>query len=340
MSKQEMVDAYLQGNISRRTFVRRLAAAGLTLSAAIGYAELLRPGRAHAGTPGHKSIHRQEYYGGDFYGDYYGCPDYYGRPRGASSPTVTTEDPVEVTQSTVRARALVDANNARTSAWFEIRPTGWATWSEIQSVDIACDQGRALSIVIGGLQPSTSYDIRGAAKNFHREPGYGEIKVFMTAAASSLGAGDGGSGGAPASGATFSPFVAGGTPAPVVPPKSRNPGIRLGRPSSLSTAHRTGIISIPVVVDQDATLRVYAKKGVRKSRKLPFVAASTSLVNIAAPVKTKVKAGTPQNVKLRLDRTGRRLLKGNNPVRVLFEVHAVNGDGLKGLLRSTLHVKD
>jgi hypothetical protein len=39
----QIVSAYLQGKISRRTFVRRLTAAGVGLSAAIAYSQLLTP---------------------------------------------------------------------------------------------------------------------------------------------------------------------------------------------------------------------------------------------------------------------------------------------------------
>jgi hypothetical protein len=48
MSKQELVDAYVEGRISRKVFIRRLVAAGVTLTAAGTYAAALRPGRASA----------------------------------------------------------------------------------------------------------------------------------------------------------------------------------------------------------------------------------------------------------------------------------------------------
>lgn len=50
MSRDELVDAYLQGRISRRTLVRRLVAAGVTTGAAVSYAHLLAPERAGAAT--------------------------------------------------------------------------------------------------------------------------------------------------------------------------------------------------------------------------------------------------------------------------------------------------
>jgi hypothetical protein len=50
VSRQDIVDSYLQGEISRRSFVRRLVAAGVALSAATAYAELLSPRWAQAAT--------------------------------------------------------------------------------------------------------------------------------------------------------------------------------------------------------------------------------------------------------------------------------------------------
>jgi hypothetical protein len=51
VSREELVGAYLAGGISRRTFIRRLAAGGVSLGAAVSYAHLLAPGRASAQSP-------------------------------------------------------------------------------------------------------------------------------------------------------------------------------------------------------------------------------------------------------------------------------------------------
>lgn len=48
MSRQELVSAFLDGQISRRTLVRRLIAGGVSAGAAISYAQLLAPERAAA----------------------------------------------------------------------------------------------------------------------------------------------------------------------------------------------------------------------------------------------------------------------------------------------------
>jgi hypothetical protein len=48
MSRNEIVTAYLEGGMSRRMFVRRLVAAGVSVGAAVSYAHLLEPQLAHA----------------------------------------------------------------------------------------------------------------------------------------------------------------------------------------------------------------------------------------------------------------------------------------------------
>lgn len=48
MSQGELVGAYLDGRISRRTLIRRLVAAGVSVGAAVSYAQVLKPERAFA----------------------------------------------------------------------------------------------------------------------------------------------------------------------------------------------------------------------------------------------------------------------------------------------------
>ena len=60
MSSSEIVESFLRGEISRRTLVRRLAGAGVSLSAAVAYSELLRPEWAFAAeqcTPEHYELY-------------------------------------------------------------------------------------------------------------------------------------------------------------------------------------------------------------------------------------------------------------------------------------------
>jgi hypothetical protein len=48
MSREQLIDLYLRGQIGRRTFIRRLVGAGISLTAAATYAELLVPQPAFA----------------------------------------------------------------------------------------------------------------------------------------------------------------------------------------------------------------------------------------------------------------------------------------------------
>ncbi len=43
MSQEEIVDAYVHGQMSRRLFIHRLVGSGVALGAAVSYAHLLTP---------------------------------------------------------------------------------------------------------------------------------------------------------------------------------------------------------------------------------------------------------------------------------------------------------
>jgi hypothetical protein len=89
MARDELVASYLNGHISRRTFVRRLVAAGVSLTAALTYAQM-RPDLARAQTgPGGGYYGHYGHYG--HYGDngHYGHDCHYGEPtlhRGQFGP--------------------------------------------------------------------------------------------------------------------------------------------------------------------------------------------------------------------------------------------------------------
>ena len=55
MSRDQVVEAYLRGDLSRRLFVRRLVAVGVSLTAALAYAEMA-PAPASAAKPGATGI--------------------------------------------------------------------------------------------------------------------------------------------------------------------------------------------------------------------------------------------------------------------------------------------
>jgi hypothetical protein len=48
VSEEQLVNAYVRGEISRRIFIRRLMAGGIGLGAALAYARLLTPESARA----------------------------------------------------------------------------------------------------------------------------------------------------------------------------------------------------------------------------------------------------------------------------------------------------
>lgn len=70
MSKQELVEAYVEGRITRRVFVRRLVAAGVSLGAAVTYAAALAPRAQAQVVPGDLYDHYGDIYR-SFYGNYY-----------------------------------------------------------------------------------------------------------------------------------------------------------------------------------------------------------------------------------------------------------------------------
>ena len=59
MGRDELVDAYLAGQVDRRAFVRRLVALGVSAAAAVTYADVLRPVSAQA-----KKIAGHDFYTG------------------------------------------------------------------------------------------------------------------------------------------------------------------------------------------------------------------------------------------------------------------------------------
>lgn len=79
MSSSEVVESFLRGEISRRTLIRRLAATGVSLSAAVAYSELLRPEWAFAS---HECS--AEFY--DLYGYYGDCGNHYETPPPKQDP--------------------------------------------------------------------------------------------------------------------------------------------------------------------------------------------------------------------------------------------------------------
>ncbi len=333
MSKHEIVEGYLNGAISRRTFVRRLTAAGLSLSAALSYAELLRANSAHAASRGN------DFYGGDYYdgdGDYYGPGDYYEEPDGP--PGVQTENPTNIEQTSAIAQALIDPNGGATDFRFEYRPVGslGSLKTEVGGI-LGGDEYTPASALLSGLQPGTRYEYRAVARNSAGRTKGNAIR-FTTATAGQSGSGGTGQG---SSGGPVAAMAASASTLSTLPPLATAgagsgpgaPRIRLGKLSSLHTLQSGHVLSVPVTVDQDATVVVSAIKGIRHAKKS---AAKPGLVRIASLGRGTVKAGTQRRFKVRLNRYGRRVLKDRKSVSVLIEVHAINRAGLEGILRTTV----
>ena len=137
MSQEELVQAYVQGGISRRTFIRRLVATGVTLSAAIAYTHALRPAPARADD----------------------TPDHY------ESPTVITLPASDLTGDSARLNAEVDSNGLPTTVYFEFgSTTAYGVRTPDQSIPGAADP-QVLSATIVGLDPGRTYHFRAVGSN-------------------------------------------------------------------------------------------------------------------------------------------------------------------------------
>ena len=241
MSRQELVEGYARGDITRRTFVRRLVALGVSVSAALSYAELVRPATAEA-RPGEEPFYENGVY------------------EDTLPPDVQTHAPSEVTHDRAVAHALVDPNLQATDVRFEFGPAG-APLAGTGPVRVEGDGDRPVSILLEGLQPSTAYVVRALATN-PRGTATGELVPFQTGAAPAS---------APA------PVVA---TAAAVPVDSAKPKVTLKALSrSLATVLRTGAVRIRVGADEDASLDLLLTLVVPASR--PRAAAKRRTVKVA-----------------------------------------------------------
>ena len=137
MPDEQLVHAYLRGDVSRRTFIRRLVAAGLSLSAAIAYTHALRPALAAAN---------------------HGGQDIY------PPPGTVTQDPQLGADHAV-LMGLVDPNFHVTTYHFD-----WGTSSAYgrstpgQQLP-ATDSPVGVSATLVGLDPGREYHYRVVASN-------------------------------------------------------------------------------------------------------------------------------------------------------------------------------
>lgn len=140
MSREDVVSAYLNGGMSRRTFIRRLSTLGVSAGAAITYAYALKPDAAAAAGV---------------------CPAYDSQVL----PVVTTGAASAVSPTGATLEGAVDANLYSTVCWFEFGPTAsYGDTSKVVEGGTAADPG-PISVAITGLAPATTYHYRAVAQN-------------------------------------------------------------------------------------------------------------------------------------------------------------------------------
>ncbi len=142
MSRDQLIDGYLAGEISRRTFVRRLVSLGVSLGAALAYVDLLRPDSAKAAPVVVAKVYEDQL------------------PPGA----VTTA-PSDVAGTLVVLHGAVDPNLRTTAVRFE-----WGTDAAAlaQTLPAPAQEGngdRDVAALLMGLTPATTYAYRVVATN-------------------------------------------------------------------------------------------------------------------------------------------------------------------------------
>lgn len=136
MSEQQLVEAYVEGRIGRRTFIRRLVATGVSMSAAVAYTHLLNPSPAAA-------EHVDDHY---------------------ESPAVVTTDAVDLAGESAILTAQVDPNRLPTSVWFEYGETT-AYGSRTPNEVISGNGFKPVGASVTGLDPGRAYHFRAVAAN-------------------------------------------------------------------------------------------------------------------------------------------------------------------------------
>lgn len=136
MSQEQLVEAYLEGRIGRRTFIRRLVAAGVSLSAAVAYTHLLQPAPARA-------EHTANLY---------------------EAPLVLTTDPTDLVGESAILTAQVDPHGLPTTVWFEFGETT-AYGSRTPNQSVSGDDLQVVGAAVTGLDPGRTYHFRAQASN-------------------------------------------------------------------------------------------------------------------------------------------------------------------------------
>jgi hypothetical protein len=300
MDRQGLVEGYIRGDITRRTFVRRLTVTGISLAAALSYAELLRPATARAAAGED-----------DYYEKYY---------EDEQPPDVVTEAPTAITHAGATARAQIDPNLQATQVWFEYGEPG-AARTGTGRVAAAGDGDRRVEIALGELRPSTSYVVRAVAENGSGRT-VGADFAFQTSAA-------------PAA-APVAAVAAVVTPPPA--PDTRGATFRRVRPrATLKQVLKSGVLPVEVTTNEDASLELTATlrqqvSGVRAA------ATRTRKVTIATG-RVRATGGKPATAKLKLKRAGRRALKNKRAATLQLEIRATDRARNRSLRRQSLRLK-
>lgn len=316
MSQDQLVNAYVRGDISRRTFVRRSVALGISLTAALTYADILgRTDTARANS----------------------CYPQYENLQGGP-PTVQTLSAVDVDHNSATLRGFVDMDQECGWTFFRYGPT---TVYNRQTPDDDAPQEGEFSYYVGGLTPSTTYHFKAFARNGVGSD-EGEDMTFTTAAApnpdpdpdpdpdpeqvsdedefedsnTSDDLGDRNVGAGPGTGAGAATFA--GT-APVVfgavgsPPPRRLVLDIDGVIQNLVTVRRRRALGIEVTASDAATVDVVATIGtlVRRLGRKPTV----RHVEIGAG-SVRFRDGGTKLAELRISRRGLRLLARRSRVTV------------------------
>jgi hypothetical protein len=139
VSQEQLVEAYLRGDVSRRTFIRRLVGGGISLTAAIAYTHALSPKPAAAAPP-------------QFYED-------------QQPPGVETGDATGVGGTSATLNGKVDPNLQATKVAFEYGLTaGYGAATQAQ--DVGSGNGdQPVSQPVSGLLSGQLYHYRIVASN-------------------------------------------------------------------------------------------------------------------------------------------------------------------------------
>ena len=313
MERQGLVEGYVRGDITRRTFVRRLTATGVGLGAALSYAQLLRPATADA-------------YPGEH--DFYEEDDYYETKL---APDVITEAPVAISHDRATGRAQIDPNKQRTQVWFEFGPEGGQRRSSAQVVlNDGDDLDRRVTIPLTGLKPSTTYLVRPVGKNGSGRT-VGADFAFTTGAAPVAAAP------VAAAAAVVPPPE---PPKQVTPPPADVRGATLSGVKTTATLKqvlRSGVLPIEVTTDEDALLELTATMR-QQVRGVRAAATRTRKVTVATG-RVGARGGRPTTAKLKIKRAARRALKNRTAATLQLEIRATDRSRNKSLQRQAIRLK-